>query len=433
MDRKLLVIDVAAMGYDLLRNNGRLGLSGLAIQSTQSIFPAVTCAVQASFRTASPPGDHGMVSNGLYFKPLSRVMFWEQSSKLVQGRRIWDTFAERGGTVGMMFWQQSLGENADLVLSPAPIHKHHGGMIQDCHAKPGDLYQKMCKRVGSKFQLRHYWGPMASVKSGDWIAKTACEVLKDSELAPELLLMYLPTLDYDLQRFGPDHPKASKAVAALMSQLDMLITAARARGYEIVIFGDYAIAPTQGLAVFPNQALAEAGLFATRRIGRMLYPNFHQCPAMAVVDHEIAHVYLGNLADVEKIYRVMSELPGVASVKWGEEIEKAGLNNPNCGELILTAAPGRWFAYPWWHDAKEAPDYAGHIDIHNKPGFDPCELFFGWPPMRISSNTSRIRGSHGRIGPGREVAWASTLPEISEPENLIDLASQVGRWLDVSK
>ena len=120
---KLLVVDVAALGWNLVSHLPEF-------RPVQSIFPAVTCPVQAAFRTGTAPSQNGLVANGLFFSDLRKVLFWEQSATLVEGPRIWDGFRARGKKVGMMFWQQSMGESADLVVTPAPIHKHSGGMIQ---------------------------------------------------------------------------------------------------------------------------------------------------------------------------------------------------------------------------------------------------------------------------------------------------------------
>ncbi|MGB2822597.1 MAG: alkaline phosphatase family protein, partial [Phycisphaerae bacterium] len=171
MAEKLLIIDVAALGYDLLVRHGATEIAGLAFHPAETVFPALTCTAQASFRTAGPPGEHGMVANGLFFRELRKPMFWEQSARLVAGERIWSAFRRRGGRVGMLFWQQSLGEDVDVLLSPAPIHRHHGGMIQDCYSRPDWLYRRLCDDMGSPFKLQHYWGPMASYKAGDWIAQ----------------------------------------------------------------------------------------------------------------------------------------------------------------------------------------------------------------------------------------------------------------------
>jgi len=428
MSGKLLVINVAAMGHELLSSGGLSELDGLKFRPAGSVFPAVTCTAQASFRTAEPPGRHGMVASGLMRRDLARVMFWEQSAALVAGERIWSGLRNRGGRVGMLFWQQSLGEAVDMLLSPAPIHTHGGGMIQAVADKPTGLYGTCCQAVGKKFKLRHYWGPLASAKVGDWISAATAAVMSDPRGAPELLLTYLPTLDYDLQRHGPAGAKADAALKKLHAQLRLLLAAARDKAYEVLIFGDYAIGPAGG-AVFPNRALADAEMMKTRSVGGMLYPDLHNSGAFAVVDHEIAHVYVRNPGDLEATKSLLASVPSVAEVIDESGKQHLGLDHPNSGELVLTAAAGKWFAYPWWRDKKHAPDYASHVDIHNKPGFDPCELFFGWPPISVSQDASRIRGTHGGTGPGREIAWAATVP-LGEPADLIGLAQATKDWLN---
>ena len=85
--------------------------------------------------------------------------------------------------------------------------------------------------------------------------------------------------------------------------------------------------------------------------------------------------------------------------------------------LVLVAEPDAWFAYPFWLDDRHAPDYARTVDIHRKPGYDPCELFFDpkllWPRGRalarlvqkklgfrtlfdvVPLDPTLVRGSHG--------------------------------------
>jgi len=428
VSKKLLIIDAAAMGYDLLREAGRLTLGEMVLRPTASVLPAVTCTVQASFRTASPPQRHGMIANGRLFRELGRAMFWEQSASLVSGQRIWDRFRRSGRTVGMLFWQQSLGEDADVILSPAPIHKHHGGMIEDCYSKPGDLYAWLCGRLGRPFRLRDYWGPLASVKAGDWIANATAELLSDAQRRPDLCLTYLPSLDYDLQRCGPRHPKSRAALDRTLRQLDILIGTAERNGYELVVFGDYAIAPCTAVA-WPNRALLAADLMKVRNVGGRLYADLHASRAFAVADHEIAHVYVPDAADIHAVRQTLAGMDGVGQVLDRDAQREAGLAHPNSGELVILAAEGHWLAYPWWTHRSQRPEYASHVDIHNKPGYDPCELFFGWPPPSTSQDAGRIRGSHGRIGSGRAVAWGSTL-SLGEPGTLVELATAVQRWLD---
>ena len=423
MNKKLLVIQVAALSYDF-------EFHGLRSQRMQSVFPAVTCTAQASFRTASPPSKHGMIANGLFNRTLNRPMFWEQSAALVRGPRIWDSFRKSGKKVGILFWQQSLGENADLILSPAPIHKHHGGMIPGCYTQPPELYKKLCKQIGRPFKLQHYWGPLASWKAGEWIVAATKAILEDPEMAPDLCITYLPTLDYDLQRKDPDKGRTGSIFREKTDQqLSALVRSAKEQGYDVVIFGDYHIAPASG-SVLPNLALHRSGLMNVRKIKNMLYPDFYTSRAFAVADHEIAHVYIPNPNDISRVKEVLTRLPGVEQVHDHPDLTEMNLDHENSGELVIAAEPGKWFAYPWWTRKKEAPEFAGHVDIHNKPGYDPCELFFGWPPGSVSQNRARICGSHGRIGPGREVTWGSSFSIPDQPENLIELASAVRKWLD---
>ncbi len=445
MDRKLLIVQVAALSADFPWRT-------LPLRPARSVFPAVTCPVQASFRTASAPRAHGVVGNGWLFRDLTKILFWEQSANLVAGGRIWDDFRAKGGTVGMLFWQQSLGEPVDLLLSPAPIHKHHGGMIQDCYSSPPGLYAKLCRAVGSRFNLMHYWGPLASARVGEWIASATAALLRDRGLAPDLLLTYLPSLDYDLQRYGPRSPRCAKAIQATAAQLDTLHAAAREAGYELLVFGDYAMGEVTGGPVYPNRALREAGLLKTRQVKDMLYPDLYASDAFALCDHEIAHVYLRNPDVRERTREVLAGLDGVESAMERDETtirspqsairdsasaagepprtqSALGIGHPRSGELVLIAREGQWFAYPWWSEASQEPDYARHVDIHNKPGYDPCELFFGFPPMSVSRNADRIRGSHGRVGPGRDVGWATTLDLDREPRTLLEIAELVREWL----
>ena len=452
--KKLLVIQVAGLGYDLLvKQAGGTDWAGLRWQAAESVFPAVTCPVQASFRTAAAPAEHGMVSNGIWSRALRRPSFWEQSSGLVEGPRIWErrkpfgvppsggalmgpaetedrvnaglqTRASGGTSVGLLFWQQSLGEDADVLLSPAPIHKHHGGMIDDVYSRPAGLYQELCRRIGRRFKLMSYWGPLASAKSSRWIAAATAEVMRMG-LAPDLLLTYLPHLDYALLRHGPSSPKIQGEMSEIYKLLADLTAAADAAGYDVLAFGDYAFADVTR-PVFPNRALLDAGLMTARDVRGHLYPDFHTSRAFAVVDHEVAHVYVRHSADVPAVADCLRQTDGVAEVCTGEALAELGIAHANCGEVVLVAGKGAWFAYPWWTDKRQQPDYATHVDIHNKPGFDPCELFFGWPPpFAVSTDATKVRGSHGRVGPGRSIAWAATCALNPEADSLLALAAAV--------
>jgi predicted AlkP superfamily pyrophosphatase or phosphodiesterase len=425
---KLLVIDVAALGHELVTRHPPKS-TAFSFSEMDPVFPALTCTAQAGFRTGRLPGRHGMVANGVYARDLKKPLFWEQSAALVEGPRIWDRFREQGGTVGMMFWQQSLGEPVELLLSPKPVHKHGGGMWQDVYSRPDALYDRLAEQVGRPFNLMHYWGPLASRKSSDWIVDATLAVLESGDQAPGLLLTYLPHLDYDQQRYGPDSEKGRRALELVYDYLERLVRSAQRQGYEFLVFGDYAIRPAHHGACFPNRALRDAGLFNVRKVRGRAYPDFFSSPAFAMVDHEVAHVYTTDKDSATRIGELLQNLEGVGTVlDWNARMER-GIEHANSGDLVLVAEEGWWFAYPWWSDPGEAPDFAGHVDIHNKPGYDPCELFFGWPPPRVSLDPGRIKGTHGAAGPGREIAWASSLDLDPAPTNLAELGGAVEHWL----
>jgi hypothetical protein len=208
-----------------------------------------------------------MIANGLYFRSIKRPFLW----------------------------QQSLGEKADIILSPAPIHKHHGGLIQDFYSVPSDLYRKISRKIGKPFKLRHYWGPLSSRKIGEWIVEATSIVLEDPELSPDLCLTYLPTMDYDLQRHDPETSSAGeKGKMALNKQVSRLVECAQKNKYKVLIYGDCHINYVN-VAIFPNLILSKTGFFKSRRVKNMLYPDFYQSQTFAIVDHEIAHVYISSL------------------------------------------------------------------------------------------------------------------------------------------
>jgi predicted AlkP superfamily pyrophosphatase or phosphodiesterase len=426
--KKAIVIQVAALGEQLLRQRGMAELCGLPLRATAAAFPAVTCTAQAALRTASSVAVHGMVGNGFMQRELAKPMFWEQSSALVEGERIWDRFRAAGGRVGMLFWQQSLGESVDMVLSPAPIHRHHGGMIQDCYCQPSMLYADVVAAVGRPFDLKHYWGPLASPKASQWVAEATAYILSRAD-APELLFTYLPGLDYDLQRFGPDHPRSQRALDTQLKQLALVVAAARAKEYEVLVVGDYAIEACD-TPLFPNRRLHEAGLLQCREVKGMLYPDFHTSRAVAVVDHQVAQLYVRAEQDLAAVRDLLLGMEGVDEVLDRAAQAARGVQHPRGGELLAISAPGCWWAYPWWSARREAPDYATHVDIHNKPGYDPAELFFGRPPWQVSLDASRIRGSHGRVGEGMQVAWSASMLD-GAPADLIELSLMFANWLDL--
>ena len=397
---KNLIVMAAGLGYEGLEKRGLLKLAGLDFKPATSVFPAVTCTAQASFRTASAPREHGMTSNGFFSRTLMKPSFWEQSAALVQGSRIWEAARAAGSTVGMYFWQQSLGECVDFVLSPAPIHKHGGGMIMRNYTQPAGMGDALDRTCGT-FPLYRYWGPLASPKVGRSVLANFFAMTEVHE--PDIAFLYLPSLDYETQRHGPDSPAADKALAEFRRQLEQVVDFAAKKGASLTVCGDYEIAAVDRPPALPNATLRKAGLFNVRPVAGRAYPDFYTSRAFAMCDHEIAHVYVREVNLVQKVGALLEETGEYESVEIRSDQDWA---HASAGEILLVAKKGGWCAYPWWSDRREAPDWATHIDIHNKPGYDPCELFFdrSFPP-KTCQDWSRIKGTHGRTS---TIAWAST-------------------------
>ena len=144
-----------------------------------------------------------------------------------------------------------------------------------------------------------------------------------------------------------------------------------------------------------NRKLRDAGFLSVRTINDKEYIDFEFSKAFAMVDHQIAHVYINN-ASAEQIKRVLEKIEGVERVLSGEDKKTLKINHERSGDLIVVANKDTWFSYYWWYENEKAPNFARTVDIHRKPGYDPAELFIDPNTKSISLNPSKIRASHGR-------------------------------------
>ena len=382
---KKLTVMAAGLGYGLLERNGMTEMAGLKFEPKESVFPAVTCVAQATLRTGLAPSEHGMISNGYWSETLRKPIFWEQSCRLVKGERVWSKKS------GVFFFQQSLGEDVELIVSPAPIHKHGGGMIMSCYTKPTGMVDVLTKLCG-KFPLWRYWGPLASPRVGRKCISYFEEMTNVHDVDEAYL--YLPTLDYAAQKDGPDSSAAKAALKEFRRQLERLADIAMRRGCEMKVMGDYEITEVTAEPVLPNVVLRREGLFRTRTVGGMSYPDFHQSTAFAMCDHEVC-VIVGP--ERERAVEALLKTGGFEEISYPtrprvealeRDIPSAAPRGEGASGTVLVAKKGSWCGYEWWTDKREAPDFASHVDIHNKPGYDPKELFF--------FNKGVVKGTHGR-------------------------------------
>lgn len=398
--RHVVLIDVVGLSLDHLKwldatpNLQRVLGSG-RLTAMDPVFPAVTLPVQASLTTGVLPSVHGVVANGFYFPESFQVSFWEQPAALVQAPRIWDTLkaADPGFTSALLFFQSSLYAGCDVVITPKPLHTD-SGMIPWCYSKPVGFYESLAAEQGP-FNLMDFWGPMAGIGGSRWIARAAATTLK--RLRPNLTLVYLPHLDYALQKLGPNDPAIAAEVAQVDAQvgviLDGLEQAGMIQDTLILVVSEYAFQAVSG-AIALNRLLREQGLLAVRTIQGREYLDLELSPAFAMVDHQIAHLYVkpGQRAAVR---RLLEQTQGIDRIIEGDQRKSFNIDHPRSGDLIAVSARDRWFSYYWWSDPEREPDFAGTVDIHRKPGYDPLELFLVPGTRRISQDTALIKGSHG--------------------------------------
>ncbi len=347
------------------------------------VLPAVTCTAQATLLTGQLPDTHGVVANGWLFHDTNEVRFWQQCNRLMRAEPIYETarrLAHEQGkafTSAKLFWWFNQGAAVDISVTPKPWYAANGDKAFDVSGTPDGLCEKLKKELGA-FPFPAFWGPMAGIKSTEWIAKSAAAVLRDSR--PDLLMVYLPHLDYEPQRRGPGGCDMPKHVKELDDAAAPLLDEAAKQGAKVWMCSEYGHCDVD-TPVYPNRELLKRGLLTARRgpFGDQL--DLYTSRSVAVCDHQMAHVYVRHLADISQVKELLAGLPGVAEVLSGDERAKYHLKHERSGDVIALSTPRAWFAYPFWADDKHAPDYARAVAIHHKPGFDPCELFFD-PKLR---------------------------------------------------
>ncbi len=382
----------------------------------REVLPAVTCTAQASMLTGKLPSDHGIVGNGWLFRDTMEVRFWQQSNRLVQAEEFYVTLRKRQPSFrcAKLFWWFNQGADVAISVTPKPHYGADGNKAFDILSTPFELAGRLKKTLGP-FPFATFWGPMAGLACTQWIAQCAATVVKEEK--PDVTLVYLPHLDYDTQRLGPDHCAWPKLVGELDAACAPLLDAAKTVGARVWVTNEYTHLQVDQ-PIFVNRALRRAGLLTARPgpFGETL--DTFESEAFAVCDHQLAHVYLKSTAARGKVRSALAELAGIERIYEGDQRADVGLDHGRAGDFVLLAKPNAWFAYPFWLDDKAAPDYARTVDIHRKPGYDPCELLFDpgllWAKghalrrlvqkklgMRtlfdlISLDATLVKGSHGR-------------------------------------
>lgn len=380
-------------------------------------FPAVTCTAQSTYLTGLAPTQHGIVGNGWYDRTLSEVQFWKQSNKLVAGAKIWEDLRREipGFTCAKVFWWYNMYSSVDWSLTPRPMYPADGRKILDIYTHPASIRTDIKQDLG-EFPFPSFWGPMAGIKSSQWIAESAKWIERRHQ--PSLNLIYLPHLDYNLQRLGPNHPDIQQDIAAIDAVVGDLISFFAKQSVEVVLLSEYGITEVNQ-PIHLNRLFRDKGWIAIREELGLELLDCGASRVFAVADHQVAHIYLNDSSLANEVRSLVEKQPGIEKVLGATEKVAAGIDHPRAGDLIAVANARSWFTYYYWNDDRRAPDFARCVDIHRKPGYDPVELFvdpaIALPKLKIAATLLRkklgfrtlmnvipldatlVKGSHGRI------------------------------------
>jgi predicted AlkP superfamily pyrophosphatase or phosphodiesterase len=388
-------------------------------------FPAVTCTAQSNYLTGKTSSEHGIVGNGWYNRELAEVQFWKQSNHVVQARKIWEELRalDPAFTCAKLFWWYNMYSSADFSITPRPMYPADGRKVFDVHTWPYSIRTEIKKDLG-EFPFPAFWGPAAGVDTPQgpadaasrWIAESAKWI--ENKYQPTLSLVYLPHLDYNLQRHGPFskptpdpsqegnktyragsvpasgdtrlaspvNPRAGKpalrvinqAIHRDLQQIDAIVgdlsSFFQSRSVQLLLLSEYGITNVD-TPIHLNRLFREKGWVTVKDELGLEMLDCGVSKAFAVADHQVAHIYLNDRSIETEVSALLESTPGVAGVKRGREKQELGINHPRAGDLIAVASGHAWFTYYYWLDDRKAPDFARCVDIHRKPGYDPVELF----------------------------------------------------------
>ena len=423
--QKTVVINIVALSTSVIGEHTpflKKYLSEHQLTYIEPVFPAVTTTAQSCYVTGKFPDTHGIVGNGWYDRDDSEVKFWKQSNKLVKAAKIWEAAKKQDPsfTCSKMFWWYNMYSSADFSVTPRPQYHADGVKAPDCYSQPADLRDKLQAALGT-FPLFSFWGPNANIKSSQWIADASIWV--DKAENPTLSLIYLPHLDYCLQKFGVDFSKISKELGEIDKLVEELVTHYQSQGTNIILLSEYGINDVNQ-PIHINRILRENGLISVRVEQDLELLDTGISKAFATADHQIAHVYFNDLSERERVKTILENTEGIALVLDEEGKKEHHLNHERSGDLVVMAETNAWFTYYHWLDDAKAPDFARLVDIHKKTGYDPVEMFmnpknpliklraayklarkllgFRYLMDVIPLDATLVKGSHGGIRAGKQ-------------------------------
>ncbi len=417
---KTVVIDVVGLSASVIGEYTpflKEFISRNNMVNIEPVLPALTTSAQSTYLTGKWPSETGIVGNGWYDRIDCEVKFWKQSNKLVSGEKIWEKAKKEdpGFTCSKMFWWYNMYSTADYTVTPRPNYLADGRKMPDCYSQPSELRDILQEKLG-QFPLFQFWGPGANIKSTQWIAEAS--MLTDDLYDPTLSLIYLPHLDYCLQKFGPDFSKIHKELKEIDEVVRQLVTFYEKKGARIIILSEYGISPVNN-PVHLNRLFRVHDMLNIRVERGLELLDAGASKAFVVADHQIAHVYINDPSVTSQVRSLLEGVKGVDLILDKDQQKAYHIDHERSGDLVLVADAKSWFTYYFWLDDSKAPDYARCVDIHKKPGYDPVEMFMssklraGYKLLKkkagfryvmdvIPLDASLVKGSHGRADVARE-------------------------------
>lgn len=440
--KRVAVLNVVGLTRAVLEEMPRLKrwAGERELSSFRPAFPAVTTTAQSSYLTGKSVGEHGIVGNGWYDREDAEVKFWKQSNHLVKGEKIWEA---AGVDCAKMFWWYNMYSSAKFSATPRPLYPADGRKFFDIHTQPMGMREEIKGDLGD-FPFPSFWGPNAGIPSSKWIADSARWI--EEKESPTLNLVYLPHLDYGLQKYGPGVTEMEQEYRAIDEVTCDLIDFLEGRGVDVLVLSEYGISKVSR-PIHLNRIFREKGWIQVKDELGLETLDCGGCKAFAVADHQVAHVYVNDPAIAEEVREVVKEVEGVEEIREGEDLWGEGCGRERGGDFVAVSEEDAWFTYYFWTDDAKAPDYARCIDIHRKPGYDPVELFLDpeikFPVLKIAGflakkklgfrglmdviplDATLVKGSHGR----------DNVPEEEQPVAIgarageVDSAEAVFSWI----
>ena len=412
---KTVVINIVGLSSSLIGDHTpflKQYVSNKNLAIINPMLPAVTTSVQSTYLTGKFPVEHGIVGNGWYDRTDCEVKFWKQSNKLVQAEKIWDRTKREdlSFTCSNMFWWYNMYSTADYSVTPRPNYLADGRKLPDCYSHPANLRDELQKELG-QFPLFKFWGPATDITSTQWIADAS--IFTDNKYDPTLTLIYLPHLDYGLQKWGQDISKISNDLREIDKVVEELVNYYTSKNAGIILLSEYGITNVNQ-PIHLNRILRENGLVAIRVERDLELLDAGASKAFAVADHQVAHVYVNDPSVMQQVRNILEQVQGIELVLDRQEQAPYHIDHDRAGDFVVMADEKSWFTYYFWLDDARAPDYARVVDIHKKPGYDPVELFMtskaraAYKLLRkkaglryvmdvIPLDTTLVKGSHGSL------------------------------------